>query len=87
MAQLLDDIGLHIQMTKVDSNQVESSLFPINTANDVIMDENGNNLVDYIPVAVDSATSPTKSEPIVLVDDSTGTDIIPDSVLANIISA
>lgn len=84
MSLILDDFGDHIQMHKMNEDGKDPKpLFPTNTISDVIADNFGNTLSQYLPTIQDSAIAPTTSSPMLLVE--TGTDVIPDSVLANIL--
>lgn len=68
MATLLNDFGTHIQLTKIDKDQNENVLFPVNTASDVFVNEDGDTLQDYLPTVVDDMENPTKSEPISILE-------------------
>ena len=46
MSRLLDTIGKHLQFIKLDNKGNEQLLFPVNTSDDVIIDEEGNTLKD-----------------------------------------
>ena len=85
MSLILNDVSYHIQLTKVDENQQEKMLFPVNTTNDVIVNEEGSTLSEYLPTVDNDITSPTEKAPLVLV--STGEETIPDSVFANLLNA
>lgn len=61
---ILSDIGYHIQLTHVDSQQNEKLLFPTNTSDNVIIDETGTSLTQFIPTVVDNVATPTKKAPL-----------------------
>lgn len=46
---LLTSIGNHVQLSKINGAGENHFIFPANTADDVIVDENGTNLTSYLP--------------------------------------
>lgn len=85
MALILDDVGYHIQLTKIDENQQEKMLFPVNTVQDVIIDDDGRALKEFVSTVDDDLTNPTSKEPFMAV--SHGAESIPDSVFVNMVNA
>lgn len=71
--------GQHIQLTNVDRDLNEQVIYPVNTVNDIIMDNNGNKLADYLPTVDDSLDAPTTSSPMVAVEN--GTEEVDETVL------
>lgn len=67
---LLSDLGHHIQLTKVDDKKNEKMLFPINTKDDVLIDEEGNTLSEYIPTIAESEEDETVGSPMTAIQDS-----------------
>lgn len=59
---LLSELGFHVELNAKDkkSNLVKR-LFPTNTSDDVIVDENGNSLTDTLPIVKKGGTTPTGS--------------------------
>lgn len=85
MPLILNDYSYHIQLTKIDENQEEKMLFPVNTANDVIVNEDGATLLEYLPTVDNDPSTPTEKAPLTLV--TTGEENIPESVFANLVNA
>ena len=85
MSLILNDVSYHIQMTKIDENQQEKMIFPVNTINDVIVSEDGQTLSEYLPTVDNDPVSPTEKAPFCVI--TTGDETIPDSVFANLINA
>lgn len=81
---ILNNVGLHIQLNRVNKDKSTDMIFPYNTASDVIMDEQGNVLTDYIPVVQDSLDAPTTANPMVALN--LGEGIISDSLLEQILT-
>lgn len=47
---VLDDVGKHVLLHKLDETGQDDLLFPQNTIDDVIIDEDGNSLKEYLPL-------------------------------------
>lgn len=81
---LLSEYGHHIELTQIDENQNEKTLFPVNTVEDVYVDENGNSLVDFLPKIVDNLSNPTEESPLTATESATGelTDVVMAALLS-----
>ena len=55
---ILGDLSMHIQLEKINEQNEEKLLFPINTIDDVIATENGDTIEPFVNTV---ATSPTYS--------------------------
>ena len=53
---LLDSLGHHVQLTKLDANKEEKLMFPTNTIDDVVVDDSGNTLDMFIPTITTDAS-------------------------------
>lgn len=74
---LLDSVGMHVSLTSVDDKGHTDMLFPTNTTDDVVIDEDGNTLKEYV-VTVDTANSKSPM---------TGTQIKEDTVPTSALNA
>lgn len=81
---LLSEYGHHIELTQIDENQNEKTLFPVNTVEDVYVDENGNSLVDFLPKIVDNLSNPTEESPLTATESATGE--LTDAVMTALLS-
>jgi hypothetical protein len=61
---LLSSIGKHVELNPVEKNGDTYTIFPLNTAEDVVVNENGDTLDNYLPCVEDSMTAATKKEPV-----------------------
>lgn len=81
---LLQTIGHHVQLTKIDGAQGEKFIFPSNTSDDVVIDEEGTTLTNYIPSITTNLDE--QGAPMVILENES-TDTISDDVLNAIITA
>lgn len=80
---MLSDVGYHIQLNNVDNEKNETLLFPVNTVEDVIVNEDCDTLIDFLPTVENDISNPTEKSPLTAIQ--TGEEDIPDSVLANLV--
>ena len=46
---ILSSVGNHVELNSIDKNKKATTIFPLNTADDVLVDENGNSLTETLP--------------------------------------
>ena len=85
MALLLNELGYHIQLTKINADKEEKFLFPINTVDDVIVNEDGTGLNEFLPTVENDFNNPTEKSPLSAV--YTSQDTITAELLDAIVSA
>lgn len=56
---LLSDIGTHVELNAVDKEKQTTTIFPVNTADDVFVDENGNVLTDALTFIINGEEKAT----------------------------
>lgn len=81
---LLSDLGAHTQLNMVDSNGDPQRIFPVNTGDDVYVNENGNNLTQYLPTVKSSVAL---EEDAAMHAEESATDTISDALAAIIIGS
>ena len=72
---LLNDYGNHVQLNSVDNNGDPERIFPTNTADDVVVNENANTLSQFLTILKpssqldeDAAMNAEESELMVISD-------------------
>lgn len=46
---ILSSVGNHVELNSIDKQKKATTIFPLNTADDVLIDDNGNSLTDTLP--------------------------------------
>ena len=46
---ILSSVGNHVELNSIDKQKKATTIFPLNTADDVLVDDNGNSLTDTLP--------------------------------------
>lgn len=73
---ILSSVGNHVELNSIDKNKKATTIFPLNTADDVLVDENGNSLTETLPQIrgqssdVVGALDASEIEEIVIEDDT-----------------
>ena len=80
---LLHELGHHVQLTKIDGNQQEKFIFPTNTSDDVVIDEEGTTLKNYVPSITTDLS--VQGKPMGILE--TSSEEIIDSLLETIFNA
>ena len=80
---LLSTVGNHVQLSKIDGSGESHFIFPANTADDVVVDENGVNLTSYLP----TITTDLSKKGSALTALESGTVTIDDTIMAALTNA
>lgn len=80
---LLNEIGYHVQLSKIDGENGDKFMFPVNTSDDVIIDETGTTLKNFIPSITTNLEQ--HGSPMKILE--TSTEEIDDNILQTIINA
>ena len=79
---MLDSVGNHVIHNKKFGPNDQKMIFPMNTAEDVVMDENANDLQFYIPTVVPANNTSNTGSGTPLFVSSTGTVSVSDALAA-----
>lgn len=79
-----DFTGIHLQLTNVDKSLDTEDIFPVNTVNDVIIDDHNNPLSVYLPTVDNTVSSPTQSSPMFAVEYGDGS--VDDAIMSALTS-
>ena len=80
---LLSTVGNHVQLSKIDGSGESHFIFPANTADDVVVNENGVNLTSYLP----TITTDLSKNGSALTALESGTVTIGDTIMAALTNA
>ena len=77
---ILGDLSMHIQLEKINEQNEEKLLFPINTIDDVIATENGDTIEPFVNTVATSPTDSFKGSAICALN--IGEDVVTDKTYA-----
>ena len=76
---ILSSLSHHVQLNKLNSDGQEKMIFPVNTADDVLVNEGGDSLTVFLPTIDSALTNPQTQSPMFAVEK--GTETVSDTVM------